>query len=182
MSNLVSEQLITIKGKVLKVSGDKVQTTRFGRLKKQDVIVADPSGYIKLVLWDAFVDTLDVNHTYVFKNVRIKCTKFENYLNTPKNEEFAAVDAPAFDVPVASYEEEIDTTTEVMAKILGVQQASKSLSCNACQKQVLEIFSPKKAVCRSCNLHQVPSTCNVNWNLRILVRPENRSKKHSDST
>ena len=64
ISNLVSEQLITIKAKVLKVSGEKIQATRFGRLRKQNIIVADPTGYIKLVLWSDFVNTLDVSHTY----------------------------------------------------------------------------------------------------------------------
>ncbi|XP_028400886.1 uncharacterized protein LOC114523994 [Dendronephthya gigantea] len=178
VSNLVSEQLITIKGKVLKVSGQKVQATRFGRVRKQDVIVADPSGYIKLVLWGDFVNTLDVDHTYVLKNVRIKCTRFENYLNTPKNEEFSAVESAVFDAPVAAYEHEIDTTTEVMAKIIGVQQASKTLSCNGCQKQGLEILSSNKAVCRFCKLQQLPSTCNVNWNLRILVKQQDQSTKN----
>ncbi len=96
----MSEQLITIKAKVLKVSGEKIQATRFGRLRKRDIIVADPTGYIKLVFWSDFVNTLDVNHTYVLKNVRIKCTKFENYLNTQKNEDFVAVDSTAFDVPI----------------------------------------------------------------------------------
>ncbi len=88
ISNLVSEQLITIIAKVLKVSGEKIQAKRFGRLRKQNIIVADPTRYIKLVLWSDFVNTLDADHTYVLKNVRIKCTKFENYLNTPKNEDF----------------------------------------------------------------------------------------------
>ena len=68
------EQLITIKGKMSgekgkvsgekgKVSGEKVQATHFGRLRKQDIIVAVPTGYIKLVLWGDFVNTLDVNNT-----------------------------------------------------------------------------------------------------------------------
>ena len=60
----------------------------------------------------------DLDHRYVLKNVRIKSTKFENYLNTPKNEDFTAVDAAAFDVAVAVYEDEIDTTMAVMAKFL----------------------------------------------------------------
>ena len=178
ISNLVSEQLISIKAKVLKVSGDKVQATRFGRLRKQDVIVADPTGYIKLVLWDNYVNTLDLEHTYVLKNVRIKSTKFENYLNTPKDEDFAAVDVAAFDVPVAVYEDEIDTTVEVMAKILGVKRASRTLSCNDCRRETVDVVSPNMAVCRFCKLQQVSSTCNVNWNLQIVVKPETESKKN----
>ena len=57
------EQLITIEGKILEVLGEKVQAMHFGRLRKQDIIVAVPTGYIKLVLWGDFVNTLDVNNT-----------------------------------------------------------------------------------------------------------------------
>ena len=48
---LASEQLIQIKAKVVKISGVKVQPTRFGPVNKQDVIVADPTASIKIVLW-----------------------------------------------------------------------------------------------------------------------------------
>ncbi len=76
------------------------------------------------------------------------------------------------------YEHEIDTTKEVMAKILGVRQASKILSCNGCTRKIIEVVSPNKAVCSFCKLQQVPSTCNVDWNLRILVKPESESNKN----
>ena len=78
----------------------------------------------------------------------MNCTKFENYVNTPKNEDFAADDSAAFDVPFAEYEDEIDTTKKVMAKILGVQQPCKALSCNGCTRKILEIVSSNKVVFR----------------------------------
>ena len=65
-----------------------------------------------------------------------------------------------------------------MAKILVVQQASKTLSCNGCGREIFEVVSPNKAVCCFCKLQQVPSTCHVNWNLQILVKPESESKKN----
>ena len=107
------------------------------------------------------------------KNVRIKCAKFDTYLNTPKNEDFAAVDAAPFDVPVAVYEDEVevDTTMQIMSKILGVKQAFKTLSCNNCRREIVEVVSTNKAVCCYCKLQQASATCNVNWNL------QNESKK-----
>ena len=76
------------------------------------------------------------------------------------------------------YEHEIDTTKEIMAKILGVRQASKILSCNGCTRKIIEVVSPNKAVCSFCKLQQFPSTFNVDWSLRILVKPESESNKN----
>ena len=56
--NLASEQLISLKVKVLKISGVKFLSTRFGKLNKQDVIIADTTAHIKLVLWSDHVNSL----------------------------------------------------------------------------------------------------------------------------
>ncbi|XP_028416740.1 uncharacterized protein LOC114540939 [Dendronephthya gigantea] len=176
ISKLASEQLIEIKGKVMKMSGIKVQSTRFGQVKKQDVIVADPTGTIKLVLWGEYINSLQQNETYTLKNVRVKSTKYDHYLNTPKNEGFVAVDATPYSVPVVEYEDEIDTTSTVNGTIIGVQQASKHIGCNGCAKRNVEIVAPNKAICQFCKLQQLPSTCPVHWSLRILVKPKSGSK------
>ena len=47
---LAAEQLIIIKGKVVKVSGVKMQSTQYGKLTKQDVVISDPTAYVKVVL------------------------------------------------------------------------------------------------------------------------------------
>ena len=38
------------------------------------------------------VDTFQPKKVYEFKNLRLKCTKQERYLNTPKSEEFTAIE------------------------------------------------------------------------------------------
>ncbi len=175
---LASEQLILIKAKVVKISCVKIQSTRFGQLKKQDVIVADPTASIKIVLWGEHVNCLELNQTYTLKNVRVKSTKFEHYLNTPRNEDFAALDAIPYSVPVVEYEDEGDSTSTVNGSIIGVQQASKYIGCNGCPKRNVQIVTPNKAICQneSCKLQQLLSTCPTYWTLRILIKPENATK------
>ena len=124
--------LISIKAKVVSLSGTKVQSTRYGQLKKQ--VLADPTAHIKLVLWGDYVDTLQLNKTYALNNVRVKFTKYEHYLNSPKNEEMKAVEVTPYTVPLAEYEDEVGTSSTVNGIILGVQQTSKSLCCISCQK------------------------------------------------
>ena len=97
-------------------------------------------------------------------------------MNTPKNEHYSALDATPFTVPVVEYEEEVDTTSTIRGSIIGVQQASKYIGCNGCQKRNVQIIAPNKAICQSCKLQQLPSTCTTFWTLRILVKPETASK------
>jgi hypothetical protein len=65
---------------------------------------------------------------------------------------------------------------KVEAVIIGVQQASKLLSCNGCQKRTVEVVDPRKAVCNSCKLMQLPSTCDVSWSIRLLLKPQESHK------
>ena len=48
IQKVAAQQLISIKAKVVSLSGTKVQSTRYGQLKKQ--VLADPTAHIKLVL------------------------------------------------------------------------------------------------------------------------------------
>ena len=42
IQKVAAEQLISIKAKAVSLSGTKVQSTRYGQHKKQDVVLADP--------------------------------------------------------------------------------------------------------------------------------------------
>jgi len=71
IQKVAAEQLISREAKVVSLSGVKVQSTRYGQLKMQDVTLADPIAHIKLVLWANYVDTLQLNKTYALNNVRV---------------------------------------------------------------------------------------------------------------
>ena len=118
------------------------------------------------------MDTLQLNKTYALNNVRVKFTKYEHYLNSPKNEEMKATEVIPYTVPLEEYEDEVGTSSTVNGIILGGQQTSKSLCCISCQKQILNITTTDKAVC----LTQLPTTCKANWALRVLLKPENSPK------
>ena len=104
------------------------------------------------------MDTLQLNKTYALNNVRVKFTKYEHYLNSPKNEEMKATEVTPYTVPLVEYKDEVGTSSTVNGIILGVQQTSKSLCCISCQKRTVNITTIDKAVCQSCNLIQLPTT------------------------
>lgn len=97
---LSAEQLITVKAKVVKVSDIKMKAMRYGKLRKQEAVIADPTAHVRLVLSGDHANALQLDQTYSLNNVRIKSTKFQHYLYSPKNEDFMAFDAAAFTTPV----------------------------------------------------------------------------------
>ena len=50
----------------------------------------------------------------------IKFTKYEHYLNSPKNEEMRATEVTPYTVPLVEYEDEVGTSSIVNGIILGV--------------------------------------------------------------
>ena len=88
LSNVAAEQLVSLKAFVAEISPVKRITTRNGSsLRKQEVYITDTGSSIKLVvLWEDYVDSLERNKTYKFQDLRLKVSKVERYLNTPKSE------------------------------------------------------------------------------------------------
>ena len=139
MEKLAAEQLISVKAQVGRLSGIKmVQTQHQGSLKKQEAIIRDTTGYIKVVLWENNVNTLEVNTSYNLKNLRVKSSNNEKYLNTPKGEDFVSTETTPFDHPCVNVEEDLNkmVTATISARIMGIHQASFTLSCISCNKKV----------------------------------------------
>ena len=88
IAKLAPEQLISVKGQVVSVSAVKKislpQSNDITKLSKQEVVVRDTTTSIRVVLWGDYVNTIIPQVTYLFKHLRIKRTKFEKYLKTPK--------------------------------------------------------------------------------------------------
>ena len=173
--NLAPEQLITVKGHVESVSAAKLIPSQFqGKLKKQELLIRDTTAYTKVVLWEKYVDIVEKGKTYEFKNLRVKGSKQDRYLNTPKNETFEAKQCEKFKHPLVKIDEDITTSSTIRSKIMGIRNATKIIACVSCRKQVLpKINTPALGVCQSCHLCQPMSACHVQWTLKALVQNSN---------
>lgn len=174
--NLAAEQLISIKGQVTSMSGVKIITTQFsGKTEKQEVIIRDNTAWLKVVLWGKHVDSLQLHRTYLLKNLRIKVTKYERYLNTPRNDDFSASECEEFTTPLVPVEEDVNTMSTFSGHILGIQTATKSLLCLGCNKKSIEPTG-NKAICQSCGLTQSAKACPTSWSIRLLLKPDDSSR------
>ena len=173
--NLAVEQLVSVKAQVAHLSGVKiVQTQHQGTLKKQEVIIRDTTGCIKFTLWGDNVDTLELNNTYLLKNLRVKSFNNRKFLNTAKGEEFVHDEPTPFEQQCVSIDDEITDFPEktISTNILGIHQVTRSLSCVSCNKKVVpnpDDDSVGECESKTCHLKQLTETCNIKWTLRILV-------------
>ena len=131
----------------------KTINTQYGStLKKQELVVRDTSGSIKLILWQEYVESQQESKTYRLQNVRVKISKDETYIiNTAKSEQFVFEEVEAFDGDLPPVDADMVgmATSKVHGKIVGVLNISKTLACISCFKTVTS-KNEKIGNCESC--------------------------------
>ena len=66
-SQVSAEQLVTVKAEVAKLSGSErisSQRSSSGHLKKQEIVIVDPTASMKVILWEPFVDCFEADQIY----------------------------------------------------------------------------------------------------------------------
>lgn len=103
LANVTNNQLINLKAKVVHLSGVKKIIARDGTKSKADCCLLDPSGSIKLTLWEDLITEVADNNTYNFCNLKVMKDNdnYSIYLTTPKHDCFISPADP-FQEEVAS--------------------------------------------------------------------------------
>ena len=70
---------ISVLAKVVKEKTSAVQDVRGKLMNRKDIIIADSTASIKLALWDALVNQIQLEKSYLFKNV---ATRSYNRMNS----------------------------------------------------------------------------------------------------
>ena len=66
LKKVAPNQTVTIKGKVVNLSGRKKIAGK--NLSKQEGMIADSNDTMKVVLWESFIDSVEEGKTYEFIN------------------------------------------------------------------------------------------------------------------
>ena len=138
LKNVSIGQLVAIKAKV--VSTNEKKEVKNGTLSLMEAHLIDEHDSIKIVLWEQYIDQVNVNKTYTFTNVRVKknaLTK-EIYLNTAKRDQSEISEAPPFDTPLAIPVNCINdhNTITQEGEVIAVDKISSYYSCYKCSKKV----------------------------------------------
>ena len=141
-------------------------------MRKQEGYIADPTGYIKIILWGNHADSIDQNSTYTFNKLRVKVSQNQIYVNTPKQEDECVItSAEPFAEPLPNVEEQ-STTNEIVGSIIGIYSITKYKSYRSCLKKVT--VNGNICFCEHCKLSQRKSRCSTQWFLRIYVETASR--------
>ena len=139
--------------------------------KEQEVILVDHTTSIKLIRWQEHCNKLEDQKTYALQNLRLKESNGLRYLNTPKSEQFLYKEIPSFTQDLAQVTTEMESLPKrkVSGKIIGVQHASKSLSCTSCKKVTVK-SNGKIANCQSCKMMMRVTSCQPQWFSKVLFQ------------
>ena len=172
LRQVVPEQLVCIKGNIVQLTSTKTVVLQTSHVKKQEGYIADPTGYMKIILWGSHTDAVEEGLTYVFNKLRVKVSQNQMYLNTPKQEEECVItSAEPFTKPLPSIDEQ-STTKDIVASIVGVYGINKYKACHMCSKKVTT--KEKLSTCDNCKLSQKTSMCTTQWFLRICAETKCR--------
>ena len=166
-----------MKAEVAQISGVKSLLKHDNtQLQKQELVIRDTASSMQLVLWNDYVESLELHKTYILTNLRLKDSKFGWYVNIPKSQEFTFEESTPFSGPLAQLEDNIQqlTTSTLLGKIIGVQSATRNLLCiSSVQKP-----GSKVAICQGqgCKLMQKVSSCKCNWHVKLLFETEDLKK------
>ncbi|CAH3186019.1 unnamed protein product, partial [Porites evermanni] len=134
------QQLVTITTKVTQLGGTKKVSTRSGLKEKAECYLVDPSGSIKLILWESLFQEVQDGKTYTFNNLRV----LKEY-NTGKLALGTTMDSkidmvPEIDQPLAHPLELPDSFTKctAVAEIVGINTFGQYHSCRNCNKKIPE--------------------------------------------
>ena len=131
-------QLVNVKGKVFEMSQRKKVSMSAGTLTKQECYIADPSGCIKVVLWEELVDQMETGKTYSLEGFRIRRYRGDIYLSNPKDEDQCSVkEVPEFaeELQLDDLHAALSKQEKMQATILGIQTITKVMSCSLCKDQ-----------------------------------------------
>ena len=106
----------------------------------------------------------------------MKTNQNQKYLNTPRQESECTIElAEPFTEPLPALDE-VSTTKEITANILGISSINKNNSCCNCAKK--DAIKGKLAFCKNCKMSQKSSTCHVQWSLKLYVQDCAEPKLH----
>ena len=166
-------QIVTVTAKVTHLYPSK--TVGSENLQLQHAIIADPSGTMKMTLWENFVGSIKQGDTYTFRDICVYKDKMSHeicLLNTAKSGS-TIESAPQFQevLPFTVLE-----STMVNGEIIGVNQVASYLSCCKCKKKVDP--SPEHAYieCAKCHFKQKQTASKAHWFAQVLFQDTNDGK------
>ena len=150
--------LVNVHAKVLKISGQ--ETLDDGSIK-QDIIVGDLTGTLRVTVWGEIVGTLSKGDSYLFSNFMVREFSGLKYLSMRKD---LSVIEQIRDIgeTVESSDSDLSGGEVLNAQVVGVSEFVRKKICYRCKGHVepgSEVEGPKSGQCCLCGMIQRYDLC-----------------------
>ena len=176
LTTVCHNQMVTINGKLVKLYGSKKVPTN--NLTKQEGLLTDTTGTIKVVFWEHFVDMGEQGKTYKFENFVYKDDRFGRYVGTAREGSSLVEIDDMKDALDPKVDEPDLAKKNAVVSTIGISSVHKYHSCAGCKKKI-ENFDESKPVvtCTSCNLIQKTSKVTKQLVVKFLVEHKQNSNR-----
>ena len=177
-SEIHTTEYVDIKTKVLSFVGEARQVTIYDNLTKvcRDAVVADATGAIRLVLWEAFVDKVQVHTSYTFSDVKVKFVGGTFELTTTPSTDMCRVEPlqNVFDADMGSF---IAHGQRRVEGTISAATIKAFMTCSVCGKGV-SVGEERTFKCPSCGMRQRSDRCErvIIANIVMNTTDENTSE------
>lgn len=160
-------QKISLSAKVIEL--DEIITLNDGR-RVQNVVISDSKGRAKLSLWEANIDSIQLDKSYNFTNLIVKSYNEVNSLFTPK-QGLIIEEVDNLDKALPLLESSKNTKTLQDASITAVTKFCSGHLCFLCSKGNLILLSdtPTLGRCSNCNSTVLKSRCKYQVSASLCI-------------
>ena len=139
LASISLQQLINLKGKLIHVGEVETVNTPHSVLKKREGLLVDPSGSVKITVWEDDVYKVEEGETYEFINLRLKKNTFTGqfYVNPAKGFSNIIRTEPFTEALfVPEYDPSELMTCSIKGHIAGLADVHVDYSCVKCNGRV----------------------------------------------
>ena len=165
---------ITVLGRLTLQGGEEDVDVRGKKLKKQESILTDESGSIRLVLWENDIQKVVSGETYMLE--RSVVCEFDNqpYITVNKETQISKVSQT-----IANPDDDLANTykeSTISCPPEGILATHRCLSCKKCANLMVEHAVGKTIKCSSCGLLQLSHLCEKKIKVTAFFISENGQK------
>lgn len=164
-------QVLSITAMVTNIQPKKEVTKKTTKqiISLQECQLTDPTGSIKLVMWEDFVQKCENGKTYKFKNIRLKAESGQKSLSTTQIDCHITETTP---FPNLQAPEELpSTTTTNKMEIYGVSQITSYSACSTCLKKIQHHpQNPNLVKCQTCKLTFNKKRCVTQYCAKVVFQ------------
>ena len=163
-------QKVSVAVKPIKVSAPEMVSDK----SKQDVYVADATGSMRLTLWQDDINKLDVNKSYLLKNVAVRSYQKVKYLSFPKEDVTIEEVSDLGDVCDLEQETVTDPSRRELndVEVLLVLNLQSYPACITCKAKV-ETTSATLGRCTKCSSMQRLNKCENQVTAKLKIESNN---------